>query len=178
MAALSAARVARPVVAALVAARLAELRVARRNEAALRATGAREHGAAHFPAFFVLHPAWLLGMLFEPRPDEARPRWPLLAALAGTQAVRMWTMRTLGEQWTTRILITPGRERVTGGPYRWLRDPAYAAVAVEVVCAPLALRAPRTALAAGLANAALLAIRIPAEHRAESTRDVPSRPVG
>jgi methyltransferase len=169
----TAARLARPLVGALVAVRLAEMRLARRNERTLRAAGAVEHGAGHYPAFFVLHPLWLLGMLVEPRPGHARPRWTLLAALAGTQAVRMWTMRSLGEQWTTRILVAPDRGRVSDGPYRWLRDPAYAAVTVELACAPLAVRAPRTAVLAGLANAALLAVRIPAEHRAESTRGGP-----
>jgi methyltransferase len=166
----TAARLARPLVAALIAMRLAEMRLARRNEKTLRAAGAVEHGTGHYPVFFVLHPLWMLGMLVEPRPQDTRPRWALLAALAGTQAVRLWTMRSLGEQWTTRILITPGRDRVSDGPYRWMRDPAYAAVTVELACAPLAVRAPRTALLAGSANAALLAIRIPAEHRAESTR--------
>lgn len=165
---------ARIVVAALVAQRLGEVRMAKANERAARAAGAVEHGAGHYPLFFVLHPAWLVGMLIESRRATGRVRlgWLALAVLA--QPARIATMRALGPQWTTRILITPGAPRITSGLYRWTRHPAYAAVTVELLATPLALRAPRTALLGSAANAALLGlIRIPAETRAEQTRTAP-----
>ncbi|MEH3052825.1 MAG: isoprenylcysteine carboxylmethyltransferase family protein [Patulibacter minatonensis] len=165
-------RAAQAVVAALVASRLSEVRLAERNERAARAAGAVEHSAGHYPAFFLLHPAWLVGMLAEPGERATPPRLGWLALAAAAQPVRWWTMRALGQQWTTRILITPGAERVTSGPYRLTPHPAYLAVTAELLAAPLAVRAPRTAIAASVANALLLGlVRIPAERRAEATRD-------
>jgi methyltransferase len=162
---------ARALVAGFVLQRLAEVRLAKRNERAARAAGAVEHGATHYPAFFVLHPAWLVGMLVESADEERPPRWGWLAVALAMQPVRWATMRALGPQWTTRILITPGAPRIESGLYRFTNHPAYAAVTAELLAAPLALRAPRTAAAASLANAALLGlVRIPAEERAEATR--------
>lgn len=163
--------VARLLTAGLIAQRLGEVRFAKRNEQVARAAGAVEHGAGHYPLFFILHPAWLAGLLWESR-EESRPArlgWLALAILA--QPARIATMRALGPQWTTRLLITPGLDRVTSGPYRFTRHPAYAVVTAELLAAPLAVRAPRTALLGSVANAALLGlVRIPAENRAEATR--------
>ncbi len=50
-------------VALLVAAqRLGELVYARRNETRLRARGAVESGASHYPLFILLHGTWLLAV--------------------------------------------------------------------------------------------------------------------
>ncbi|MDO9353039.1 MAG: isoprenylcysteine carboxylmethyltransferase family protein [Solirubrobacteraceae bacterium] len=168
---MSARLVARLLATGLVVQRLGEVRYAKGNERAARAQGAVEHGARHYPAFFVLHPAWLAGLLWESRHEErpVRAGWLALTLLA--QPARVATMRALGQQWTTRILITPGAPRIARGPYRWMRHPAYAVVTAELVAAPLAVRAPRTAIIATVANALLLGlVRIPAEEAAERTR--------
>ena len=59
--------------------RLAELRLARQNERWARSRGAVEHGARHYPAFFVLHAAWLAGWLVEAslRGPVVSAGWPL-----------------------------------------------------------------------------------------------------
>ena len=36
--------------------------------------------------------------------------------------------RTLGDRWSTRVIVLPGARPVTGGPYRFLRHPNYLAV--------------------------------------------------
>ena len=165
---------ARALVAGFVVQRLSEVRLAKRNEQAARDAGAVEHGAAHYPAFFVLHPTWLVCMLVESADEQRPPRWGWLALALAMQPVRWATMRTLGPQWTTRILITPGAPRIESGLYRLTNHPAYAAVTTELLAAPLGLRAPRTAAAATIANALLLGlVRIPAEQRAEATRTAP-----
>ncbi|MFC3833161.1 MULTISPECIES: isoprenylcysteine carboxyl methyltransferase family protein [Deinococcus] len=163
-------------VLALAAQRLLELRVARRNERWARAHGAVEYGQAHYPLFFVLHPAWMLSTYLEGRRSAGRVNLPALLALLLAQPLRYWVIRTLGRYWNTRILIVPGGERVTGGPFRYVTHPNYAVVALEIASAPLAVGAWRTALAFTLLNAALLLlIRIPAEERALATyRSAPS----
>lgn len=147
--------------------RLLELRLARANERWAREQGAAEYGREHYPLFFVLHPGWMLGTLLEGRRSGAGVNWPALALFVLAQPLRYWVIRTLGRYWNTRILIVPGGERVTGGPFRYLRHPNYAVVALELAAAPLAVGAWRTALAFSVLNAALiLLVRLPAEEQA------------
>ncbi|MFC4455546.1 isoprenylcysteine carboxyl methyltransferase family protein [Deinococcus sonorensis] len=161
------ARAAPWLVAALVGQRLLELRVAKRNERWALDHGATEYGREHYPLFFVLHAGWLLGTLLEGRRARGSVRLGWLLALLLAQPLRYWVIRTLGRQWNTRILIVPGAHRVQGGPFRLLNHPNYAVVALEMVSAPLAVGAWRTAVLGSLANALLLRlIRIPAEERA------------
>ncbi|TSA84463.1 hypothetical protein FNU79_10880 [Deinococcus detaillensis] len=154
-------------VTALIAQRLLEVRRARQNEAWAREGGATEYGREHYPLFFVLHPAWLLGFWVEGRANKGEVRWGWLLTALALQPLRYWIMHTLGKQWNTRILIVPNAERVTGGPFRYLKHPNYMVVVAELLSVPLSVGATRTAFWASLLNAALLLlIRIPAENRA------------
>lgn len=152
---------------AIAAQRLLELGVARANERWAHDHGAQEYGRSHYPLFFVLHPAWMLGLLLEGRAARGEVRlWALLLFVLA-QPLRLWVIRSLGRYWNTRILIVPGGQRVTRGPFRYIKHPNYAVVALELATAPLAVGAWRTALAFTVLNAALLLlIRIPAEERA------------
>jgi methyltransferase len=99
----------------------------------------------------------------------APPRGPSLAAAVAAllaQALRWWSIAALGDRWNTRIVVLPGAAPVRRGPYRFLRHPNYVAVVIEVAALPLAYGSWRTALLFSAANAALLAVRIPAEERA------------
>jgi len=150
--------------------RLVELAISGRNERRLRARGAVEAGAGHFPAMAALHAAWLAACPLEVWLLD-RPFLPPLAAAAGgalalTMALRYWVIATLGERWCTRVLVPPGEQRILAGPYRWLRHPNYLAVAVEVFALPLVHSAWLTAAAFGAANLAVLAVRIRVEDRA------------
>ena len=78
---------------------------------------------------------------------------------------RGWILASLGERWTTRIIVVDG-PLVRRGPYRFLRHPNYLLVAAEIAVLPLALGLPLYALAFSVLNAAALAVRIRAEDRA------------
>lgn len=144
--------------------RLGELRLAASNRRALLAKGAREAAPGHYRWMVLLHGAflvaaplevWLLG----------RPFHPPLALCAGlalllAMSLRFWVIATLGERWTTRILILPGVPAVTGGPYRFLRHPNYLAVVIEIAALPLIHSAWWTAAIFSLLNAVLLRVRI------------------
>jgi methyltransferase len=151
-----------------VVARLAELVVARRNLRRLRAAGGVEHGRGHYPVMVALHAAWLGGLWAEGRGAEAAaPQWPWLALLAAAMAARIWTVVALGERWTTRVVVLPGRAPVATGPYRLLRHPNYVAVVAELFAAPWAVGATWTAVVGSALNLALLyGVRIPCEERA------------
>jgi len=154
----------------LAAERLLELRVSSRNARRQLAAGGVEAGRGHYPAMVLFHAAFLAACALEPL---AWPRpWPLAAALPAlgaallAQALRWWAVASLGGRWTTRVVVVPGAPPVTGGPYRWLAHPNYLAVALELLAVPLMGGAVYTAVAATLGNAALMAVRLPAEERA------------
>ena len=160
-------------VTAVAVERGVELAVSRRHERALLARGAVERGRNHYPAMVLLHASLLAacaaGALLRPAPP---PRWALLAAAAvlAAEALRWWAVATLGERWTTRILVLPGAPPVTGGPYRYVRHPNYLAVAVELAALPLAWGLTGVALLFSAANAAVLRVRIRTEEHALGPR--------
>jgi methyltransferase len=150
--------------------RLAELALSRRHERRLRSRGAVEVGSGHYPWMVALHAAFLASCLAEVWWLD-RPFVPALAAIAlavlvAATALRVWSLRTLGGRWTTRVLVLPGAALVAGGPYRFLRHPNYLAVVLEMAALPLVHAAWATALAFSAANALLLRRRIRVEERA------------
>lgn len=149
-------------VGAVAAQRLAELAVSRRHERQLRAAGAIEAGGGHHPVMVGLHAAWLVSTLVEGSSTTVRRPSAGIAFLV-VQPVRYWAIRTLGDRWTTRVLVLPGRPPITTGPYRFLRHPNYVAVAVELAAVPWFVGARRTAALFSAANAALLTVRVRAE---------------
>ena len=149
--------------------RLGELALAARNTRALRATGAVELDAKGYPFFVLLHAGWLASLaLFVP--GSAAPSWPLLAVFAALQLGRIWVIASLGRNWTTRIIVLPGRPRVTSGPYRFLNHPNYLIVIAEIAVLPLAFGAAAIAAVFSAANLALIARRIAIEERALAPR--------
>lgn len=149
--------------------RLAELAWARRNERRLRAAGAVEHGAAHYPLFVLLHGGWLaaLAVLGDP---AAAVHWGWLGVFVLMQVLRVWTVASLGRFWTTRIITLPGQPLVRRGPYRFLRHPNYLIVIAEIAALPLAFGAWQVAGVFSGLNLMLLWHRIRVEEAALSAR--------
>jgi methyltransferase len=144
--------------------RLYELRLSERHTRALKARGAFEVGRGHYPTLVALHAAWLgaLWLLGWDKPVS----WPLVVVFAALQLARFWVIASLGERWTTRIIVLPGASLVRRGPYRWLRHPNYLVVAAEIAILPLAFALPEVAVLFSLLNALVLVIRIRAEDEA------------
>jgi methyltransferase len=157
-------------VAAVAVERVVELVVSARHLTWARSQGGVESGAGHYPFMAAVHTLLLVSCVVEvhafDRPFLPWLGWPMLAVVAGTQALRWWCVRTLGRQWNTRIVVVPGLALVRRGPYRLLRHPNYVAVVVEVAALPLVHTAWLTALVFTLLNAVVLSVRIPAEQRA------------
>jgi methyltransferase len=152
------------VLALVTGQRLGELVFAARNTRRLKARGAVELGAAHYPLIVALHAAWLAGLWALAWDRPASLAW--LAVYAGLQLLRAWTMASLGGRWTTRILVVPGETLVRRGPYRFFSHPNYAVVVCELAVLPLAFGMPGYALGFSLLNAAILRIRVRAEEAA------------
>jgi len=144
--------------------RLAELHLATRNTRRLLAQGAVEYGASHYPLVVALHGLWLVALwwLAPGRPVDV----VLLTLFLVLQVGRLWVIGTLGERWTTRIIVKPGAPLVRRGPYRFMNHPNYLIVVLEIAVLPLVFGLWQLALLFSLLNAAILAIRIGEENRA------------
>ena len=144
--------------------RLAELALARANTRRLLAAGAREYAPGHYPLIVAVHVAWLatLWWLAPGRPIHL----PFLVLFALLQLGRVWVIRTLGERWTTRIIVLPRAPLVAGGPFRFVSHPNYLVVIGEIAVLPLVFGLWSVALVFTLINAAVLTIRIRAEQAA------------
>jgi methyltransferase len=153
--------------------RVAELVYARRNVARLRAEGAIELGADHYPFMICLHGAWLAALWLSV-PAAAPIAWPWFVLYLLLVVARIWVMASLGRYWTTRILHVPGAPLVRRGPYRFIRHPNYAVVAGEIAVLPLVFGAWQIALVFSILNAAMLAWRIRAENAGLATRPAAS----
>ena len=157
-------------IGAVAVERLAEVVVAERHRSVSKERGGVEFGAEHYPAMVTLHTALLAGCLLEPvllhRPFIPALGWPMLVIAVAAQALRWWCITTLGYQWNTRVIVIPGAERITGGPYRFLPHPNYVAVIAEGIALPLVHTAWITALVFTILNAVLLRTRIHVENGA------------
>jgi len=147
----------------LVVQRLGELLLARRNTKRLMQHGAREVGARHYPAIVLLHTCWIASLIIFGYDQPVA--WAWLAVFAILQLFRFWTLASLGERWTTRIIVLDA-PLVARGPFRYVRHPNYMIVVAEIFVAPIVLGLTWVALIFTMANAAILAIRIKAEDAA------------
>lgn len=143
--------------------RLAELLLARRNTTRLLARGGREVAADHYHLLVAFHAAWLAAVWWFAWHAPLVPLWT--AVYLALQALRVWILLSLGERWTTRIVVID-EPLVRRGPYRFMNHPNYALVLAEVAVVLLAVGAPWAALAFSILHVPILRIRLRAENAA------------
>ena len=150
--------------------RLVELAVSRRHIARLKARGAVEVGFSHYPWMVAVHASFLVACVLEvwllDRPWLPPLALAMLTLLVAAAALRYWVIATLGERWSTRVVLVPGEAPVATGPFRWLRHPNYLAVVVEFLALPLVHTAWLTAVVFSVAHAFVLRARIAVEEAA------------
>jgi methyltransferase len=144
--------------------RCGELVLAHKNTKGLLNRGGLETGAGHYPWLVAMHGAWLVSLWMWG--DRQPVNLSGLGVFVVLQVLRIWVIATLGPRWTTRIIVLPGAQLMTTGPYRFLSHPNYVVVACEIAVLPLTLGLPLIALIYTALNALILAIRIHAENRA------------
>lgn len=156
--------------ALLAAERVFELFISRRNARRALAHGGIEVGGDHYRVMVAMHTLFLISCAAESL-FLARAISPFISmiSLLGVilaQLLRYAAVMTLGERWSTRIIVMPDAAPVTRGLYRWIRHPNYVAVAIEIAALPMIRGCWITAGVFTIANAVMLAVRIPAEERA------------
>ncbi|TXR48421.1 isoprenylcysteine carboxyl methyltransferase family protein [Phyllobacterium endophyticum] len=142
--------------------RLGELLLARHNTRTLIAKGAYEASPGHYPLIVVVHAVWLAGMWVFAGDRPIAAEW--FAVFILLQGMRLWVLATLGERWTTRIIVLPGRPLVRTGPYRIFSHPNYVVVVGEIAILPLCFGLVWYSLVFSLINALVLAVRIRTEN--------------
>ncbi len=156
----------------VVAMRIAELALSRRNERSFVARGARRITPDGFAAIAAVHALWLAGIVVEELalgPTLAESSGlvgPAAAVAIASEVVRLACVASLGSFWNVRVVVLPGVALVRRGPYRWFRHPNYAAVVVQLVALPLALGLPWTAGAVLVPKLLALRPRLRAEEAA------------
>jgi len=153
----------------LILQRIGELLLAERNRRRAMALGGREYGDRIYPVIVTVHTLFFISLLLEWRfrSHGWNSLWPVWAVLiASAQIMRLWIIRSLGRCWNTRIIVIPGGELVTRGPYRFVRHPNSTVVIAELLAVPVLCGAYGTAALFSLANALILARWIPEEERA------------
>lgn len=162
------------ILALATAQRGAELILSRSHTRALMARGAVEVAPGHYPLMVAVHAAWLISLWVFGHDQPVNVT--AFAAYLALQGLRIWVMATLGERWTTRIIVLPNAPLVAGGAYRYLRHPNYAVVAGEIALLPLMLSLPWIAAVFTVLNGAVLFIRIHAEDRAHNNSRATTAP--
>jgi methyltransferase len=165
----------------LLAERIGELLLDRRNARWLKAHGARWHGPDGFglilAAQVLLFVLLAAEVAFAPWARTGWWTWPALALALLAQALRYWCIATLGPRWNIRVVTLPGAPRIAHGPYRFLPHPNYVAVFTEVVVLPLAFGAWLTLLVLVPLKLVALRRRIRFEEKAlGDAQPAPGRP--
>ena len=143
--------------------------LSRVNEAGLRRQGAVEPPGDVYRVMQWAYPASFLAMALEGAWRGPATAWMLFGGLAifgMAKALKLWAIASLGERWSFRVLVLPGRALVASGPYRWIRHPNYLAVLGEILGVALTVRAPVTGLMGLVGFGALLRRRMAIEERA------------
>jgi methyltransferase len=140
----------------------------RRHERALRAAGAIEPADDVYAWMRIAYPGMFVAMAAEG--VLAAPACSTLVAAGvgvflAAKLLKWWAILSLGRFWSFNVLVLPGAALVTGGPYRYLRHPNYAAVMGEIAGVALMMRAPIAGTLAAIVFGALLAARIRVEDR-------------
>jgi len=144
--------------------RLGELWLSSRNTKRLLAGGAHEASRAHYPLIVAVHVLWLATLWWLAPGRIIDGFW--LAMFVLLELARIWVVASLGNRWTTRIIILPDEPLVSRGPYRFVNHPNYLVVAGEIAVLPLVFGLWQVALIFSLLNAAVLTVRIREENRA------------
>jgi len=149
----------------IIVQRLSELFIAKRNTKRLLERGAIEHGKSHYPVMVVLHTCWIIALVIFGFNQSISPWWLILFVVL--QALRIWILTSLGDRWTTRIIVL-NEPLVLSGPFKWFRHPNYMLVVAEIIVAPMVLGLVWVAIVFTALNAAMLFWRIRIEEQALS----------
>jgi methyltransferase len=150
--------------------RLLELVLSKRHERTLLSEGQAISVEPMFILMVAVHAGVLIASALEVRlghrPFDSITGYLAIALFLGATGLRWWTIQTLGEQWTVRVISGQKLRVRTEGPFRYVRHPNYLGVLLEVVAIPLIHGAYVSAIFFGLLNLWVVLRRIRLEESA------------
>ncbi|HEY4197786.1 MAG TPA: isoprenylcysteine carboxylmethyltransferase family protein [Mucilaginibacter sp.] len=150
----------------LVAQRLTELAVSKRNEKWLLSQGAIEYGREHYPFIVALHTLFIISLIAEYYLTGGQPLNVIFLVLFILLLLfKYWVLSSLGTYWNTRIYRVPGAIAVKKGPYKLFKHPNYVDVVCEIAIIPLVFNLYYTAIIFTVLNAIMLSVRISVENK-------------
>ncbi|MEH7236511.1 isoprenylcysteine carboxyl methyltransferase family protein [Bacillus sp. JJ1562] len=161
-------------IALVIAQRLIELSIAKRNEKWILSKGGYEVGHGHYKYIVLIHFLFFVSLIVEVvyRGKELSVLYPILFFLfALTQLGRVWALHSLGMFWNTKIMILPKSQVQVKGPYKYFKHPNYLIVTLEFILIPMLFQAYFTGMIFSLLNYVMMSIRIPVEERALSVHE-------
>jgi methyltransferase len=157
---------------------LAELRVSREHERRLLARGAIAPSGDVYRSMALAYPAAFLAMIGEGfwralRDTSAagttgtEPSWMASGVLLflAAKGLKYWAIGSLGDRWTFKVIVEPGRPLVRTGPYRYVAHPNYIAIVGELAGTALMAGAVAAGPLAVLGFGLLLWVRVRFENR-------------
>ncbi len=149
--------------------RLYELKVAKRNEKVITAKGGKVLPEKNYLFMVLLHTSWLLSLVYfgffkDLTFSPVIFTTALLFFLAG-QCLRIVAIRTLGERWSTRVMVLPEAPVIKSGLFNSIRHPNYLGVVLEIAALPLIAGLWVHALTFSILNGIILFFRIRFEER-------------
>lgn len=153
----------------LILQRSLELQLARRNERVVKSKGALEFDRDGYRYIVATHAAFFISLVLEKLllQRELNKYWVIFFVIfVIAQILRYWAISNLGVYWNTRVLVVPGSQRTTTGPYKYLKHPNYIAVIVEIAVIPLIFSCYLTSIIFSIVNLILIRRRIGIEERA------------
>jgi methyltransferase len=153
----------------IVAQRIMELVISRKNEKWMLSNGAVEYGRSHYKYIVVLHTSFIVSLITEyilVKDNNGFTEFNnfLLLLFSVLQVLRFYTMYSLGKYWNVKILRIPGTPLVKTGIYKYVKHPNYLIVAAEILIIPLILGCYFTAVIFSALNLLALSARIKAEN--------------
>lgn len=119
-----------------------EALVASRNSANLLRNGAVEIAPWILPFMVLLFVLLFVGSFVEYLlvPKNLSLWWfgSFVVLFCLAKGLKYWAVSALGSYWTMKVLVIPGSQVVTKGPYKWIRHPNYVAVLLEIAAIALA----------------------------------------
>lgn len=149
----------------LIAQRLFELYISKRNARWLIKNGAVEYGREHYPFMVSMHTLFIVSLIAEylwRGTDDVN--YFLLILFFILIGIKVVVISTLGHYWNTRIYKIPGSKPVATGIYKYIKHPNYIIVMCEIAIIPLTFHLYYTGCIFTILNAVMLTVRIRKEN--------------
>ncbi len=144
--------------------RVAELFISKKNEKFILSKGGMIIKEGNYIFMVLLHTFWLLTLAYSALYLDLNFSpyffWTSLIVFIVGQILRITAIKTLGNRWSTRVVILPEAPAINSGIFKWFRHPNYLGVILELVSLPMMASLFNLSIIFSLLNFIILFFRI------------------